>query len=345
MALSLVLQHLERGSRDAEAQGVPRVTRSGGTIIELMVALVVTGLLAALLVPALLQVRETSRMTACSLRLGQIGQATHSYAAQHADRLPNGASWRVQLLPWLGEINGFRQIQAAAEGLPMPEAVVARERAAAALPVIDVYTCPSAGGPEIQNGWVSSYSGCSAGVPWRPEDPPVHVRASADGLFPIHSDQGKALKRRLAEAVDGLSHTAMYSEHLPWLGGAPRRLRVAWDLPQVYPDEPPAVWLEACERLPAEPEPLGYRWVPSLGLLWHIGGYGYSVYNHALPPNRPSCRLQFLGLRGSIFTAASQHVGGVHLLYGDGHHEFISETITPAERKLRCDLDTGGDLV
>ncbi len=326
MALSPVMQLIGRGSRDAEAQGVRRMTRSGWTIIELMVALVVTGLLVALLVPALIQVRETSRKTACGSRLGQIGQATHGYAGQQADFLPNGASWRVQLLPWLGEINAFRQIQTAAEGLPMPEGVLAKERAAAALPVIDVYTCPSAGGPEIQNGWVSSYSGCYAGVPWRTEDPPVHVRPSVDGLFPIHSDQGKSWKRRLADAIDGLSHTAMFSEHLPWLG-EPRRLRVAWDLPQVYPDEAPSAWLEACERLPAEPEPLGYRWVPSLGFLWHKGGYGYSVYNHALPPNRPSCRLQMLGLRGSIFTAASRHVGGVHLLYGDGHQEFISEMI------------------
>ena len=102
---------------------------------------------------------------------------------------------------------------------------------------------------------------------------------------------------------------------------------MTWDLPQVFPDQPTSAWQAACERLPAEPATLGYAWVPSLGTMWYGGGYGYSTYNHALPPNRPSCHLKFLGLFGSMFTAASRHVGGVHLVYGDGHLEFISETI------------------
>ena len=45
-----------------------------------------------------------------------------------------------------------------------------------------------------------------------------------------------------------------------------------------------------------------------------------------LPPNRPSCSGGGVVPTG-IYTAASQHPGGVNLLFVDGHVAFQSENI------------------
>jgi prepilin-type processing-associated H-X9-DG protein len=64
----------------------------------------------------------------------------------------------------------------------------------------------------------------------------------------------------------------------------------------------------------------------SRGTPWTNGNVGYTLYNHAIPPNNPSCyHLDYI-LEGAS-TAASQHDAGVNVLYVDGHVTFTSESI------------------
>ncbi len=58
------------------------------TLIELLVVLVVIAILAALLLPALSQAQAQARGLACLNNLKQWGLATHLYAADHEDFLP-----------------------------------------------------------------------------------------------------------------------------------------------------------------------------------------------------------------------------------------------------------------
>lgn len=69
-------------------------------------------------------------------------------------------------------------------------------------------------------------------------------------------------------------------------------------------------------------------WVgsPFRGLRWHDSDRGNGLYNHVLPPNRPSCN-NGQNVPTGAFTATSLHGGGVNLLIADGHVAFINEMI------------------
>lgn len=65
-----------------------RRTRSGFTLIEILVVVAIIGLLAALLFPVFQTVRARGRTTVCISNLRQLGAAISQYAADYDDRLP-----------------------------------------------------------------------------------------------------------------------------------------------------------------------------------------------------------------------------------------------------------------
>lgn len=104
-------------SRDLQAG--PAVRR-GFTIVEFIVALVIIGLLAALLIPSVQNARTPARRTMCQSNLRNVGLAVHAYATAHqgavppltggfdldsegaaSGRSPQPAPWSVHLLPYL----------------------------------------------------------------------------------------------------------------------------------------------------------------------------------------------------------------------------------------------------
>lgn len=94
--------------------------RSGFTVLELLVAIGVTSLLAALLLPALMAAREAARRTTCSNRLRQIGTAYQMHhdrmgALPSAWRLAKSDKefvygWATQILPDIEQANLARQL-------------------------------------------------------------------------------------------------------------------------------------------------------------------------------------------------------------------------------------------
>ena len=72
----------------------PRGTRGrwGFTLVELLVVIAIIGILLALLIPAVQAARESSRRTACSNNMRQLGVGLHSYESANR-KWPAGKKW------------------------------------------------------------------------------------------------------------------------------------------------------------------------------------------------------------------------------------------------------------
>jgi prepilin-type N-terminal cleavage/methylation domain-containing protein len=80
---------IQRRRADAEGSGKTRALfRSGFTLIETLVCLVVIGVLLAIAIPSLTSVRHNSRVSATLSNLRQHGAILHSYSADWSDTLP-----------------------------------------------------------------------------------------------------------------------------------------------------------------------------------------------------------------------------------------------------------------
>jgi prepilin-type N-terminal cleavage/methylation domain-containing protein len=78
------------------------VKRPGITLLELLVAIAIIGVLIAMLLPAVQYSREAARRMGCSSNLRQISLAIHSYESQHHVLPPGNASsysFLVSILP------------------------------------------------------------------------------------------------------------------------------------------------------------------------------------------------------------------------------------------------------
>lgn len=286
--------------------------RAGLTILELLVAIGIIGLLAALLLPAVMSARETSRRATCVSNLRQIAIAVDSYETTYR-AYPSGNSqgwsFQVTLLPFTEQSALFEEIQAESDPPPI--------RCCGPMPAPPVYACPSSPlGPEQgRSGYAGNFG---TGV----------ARYGFNGMFrnlvPVElGGRGLPWKGgpiRPRDVVDGLSQTAAVSEILPGSFDATDRRSIVWEL-RAPPESDQFV--TECEGTD-----VGATLMSVTTGYWRNGDPGETLYNHMLPPNNTNC-VSGLWPTG-IFSAASEHSGGVHVLFADGHASFIASVIDAA---------------
>jgi len=341
-----------------------RRSRKAFTLVELLVVIAIIGILIALLLPAVQAAREAARRSQCSNNLKQLMLAVHTYADTY-QRLPARQSgtgniatgyqrlrisgW-VQLAPFYEQKSVYDAAMQANDN-PWSDNAVSHWQ----LTVIPTLNCPSDAGdipPRGSKRGTTSYAFCAgdnyeASV-HNPTERSDANQAAALMNTPIRNRGcfGRQDYNSLAAITDGTSNTIALAER-----SRPRRdndrgsaiYDTSGDPAAYIPLTCRAYWagnayISGAPIFTADTSP-GYRWAD--------GAAYFAGVTTILPPNTAVCAIAGGGWSGisghfapGIYTATSEHPGGVNVALADGSVRFISDTIDTGNLGVVAPLPT-----
>lgn len=298
-------------------------TRRGFTIVELFVVIGIIGLLIALLLPSVRTSREAARRMQCQNNLKQLGRGVHNYHDTF-ETLPscssgnspeptditfsdNRRSGLIALLPFIEQSALFETIMASH--------------------AVDGQTYPAMG----PDPWVDTYE------PWQthlidmmcPSDSPElslplgttnYVFCVGDTTSIYHEgEMGRGVfspgrwTGQLRDIKDGTSNTVMLGEILVGI-------KVNLQTPEQLAN--PQLCAQAAWELEIT-DPTAH----TRGYSWADGAAGPAMFNTILPPNSASCGLNATEAVDGIYSLASCHASGAHVVLADCSTRYISDEI------------------
>ncbi len=276
---------------------------AGFTLVELLVAIAIIGLLIAISLPAVQKSRASARRMQCMSHLRQIGIATHQYVDTHGQLPINGPASGLffSILPYLEQTAEHDRLEKLLLG-----SFDDQMQASLTVARLEIYLCP--------DDALATHPGSMS-------------YAENVGIFNSQHllrafDQGG---ERWSDVPDGLSQTALCSELRagPEIqGGAPPAPGYGkWFAPFRFTNNVTQAEMERYVSDCLAASQSGPPVVP-----YSSGGYmGYSSnYNHVGGPNSPPCESG-----GSLvsYPAVSNHTGGVNVLLADGAVKFAATNI------------------
>jgi prepilin-type N-terminal cleavage/methylation domain-containing protein len=317
-------------------------SRSGFSLIELLVVITIIGILVALLLPAVQAAREAARRMSCTNNLKQCGLAFHLY--ESARRVLPGVgssptscfSVQAELLPFAeqGNLQSLIDFSKALFVGSAGNVKLNPDQVAAARTVVPMFRCKSDSANDVFNQYMVSgpeyafaggnYVVCTGSGTGTTYD----IRYPTDGVFYY----GSAM--RFTDILDGASNTLLMSESL---------LGSQCDTTGPTPEDPARQvgWPGSAFNSFNSSGP-GFPGVadPDLGSIasgcttwqggrcsgWINGRPLFSAMSTYMLPNSPTPDIagkQHMG----FFAARSNHPGGVDVLLGDGSVRFVSGAI------------------
>jgi prepilin-type processing-associated H-X9-DG protein len=283
-----------------------RGSRSGITVQEVLVTIAIIGLLMALLLPAVMSSRATSRRMACANNLKQLILAMQNYEENHRV-YPGGQNFYLMLLPQIDQVNTLNKWN---DGVATPSLSPPANDFH-----IPTFLCPSDSLDSGYNhGYLPNYrlNGGSKFFQWR------------DGFT---GEYRTLISNR--DVPDGLSNTVALSEFLTY-GIVGLRTGTPSTNPQLWPR---MFWSTLSYSVVADSfadECEFYAIPPGSGWAEYPNELSHSVpYNHLLAPNRHSCTNgpDLDSSSNDVVTASSLHAGGVNVAMGDGSVKFVNDRV------------------
>jgi prepilin-type N-terminal cleavage/methylation domain-containing protein len=330
----------------------------GFTLIELLVVIAIIAVLIALLLPAVQQARETARRTQCRNNLKQFGTALHNYldvfgmfpARQGGSgtiasgAIRNRMSANVALGPYFDQTPLYDRI-VAAQNSPWTNSTWWQT-------LLPITNCPSDSGTNPPTGggpWgTTSYAYCGGDSYIRSILNPAE-RASS---VPVVSQPNRGIFARNActrvgDIKDGTSNTIAMSER-----SRPATVRDRGDVAVFAGGNinsfSPATCAPMWDGRLYVPAAVMFTQDTSPGYRWGDGAAFFHGVTTILPPNSAVCMIgdpawQNGGghYQAGIWTATSEHVGGVHCLFADGAVRFVSDNIDAGNKAAIAPADTG----
>jgi prepilin-type N-terminal cleavage/methylation domain-containing protein/prepilin-type processing-associated H-X9-DG protein len=319
--------------REARAGGARRARPvTGFTLIEVLVAITIIGVLIALLLPAVQMAREAARRSQCANNLRQLGLALANYQAAigcypfgvGGGGPPGNAAllrWSAQsqLLLYLEQAQLYHAINfSMVPWLNDPSFGSNPMNQTALTTRLSGFLCPSDMDriDDPLNTAHNSYRANAGTVPCNLQQDCPDPTGRNTGLFWFQSAV------RPSDVTDGLSGTGAFSERCLGSPQAPDGLADYY-----FADFTVATCQTAgplvAPRLTDPSEWSGSRWADGNAL--------YTRYHHVLAPGLPSCLLG--GVQDfdspTLVTVTSRHPSGVNLAMADGSVRFVKSSISP----------------
>ena len=301
--------------------------RSGFTLIELLVVIAIIAVLIALLLPAVQQAREAARRTQCRNNLKQWGLAMQNYH-DSMGTFPMGAmntaglrrTWVQSLWPYIDQSPLYNQYNFSQPFYLPPNCVQNSTTGLIAQP-LPIYYCPSSRSPAWWQG--DPYYRCRGNyvVNWgnnyapAPSPPPVTPLAAPFAWTGGNPSAPQC--SRISDFTDGTSNTLLMSENR--IPGSDNQYDTRGDF---FNDDANF---------------MGFAF-----MTLNTPNTGTDNTNACVSTSIPNAPCAATG--NNQLAARSNHVGGVHVLLGDGSVRFASNNISLAVWQALGSLNAG-DIV
>ena len=346
--------------------------RSGFTLIELLVVIAIIAVLIALLLPAVQQAREAARRTQCKNNLKQLGLALHNFhdtflrfpkgcapdttsdGSEGTETSDWGSSWKVHILPYIDQASIYTKWQfSGASGYvngnnqPMVNGLS-----------LAAFRCPSSSVPDRYtnmangSGWnqmFTSYTGTAgasgANIGTLGGTAPFNSASYHSGNAGHVSGSGALFPNsrvNISAMTDGTSNTFIVHEegdHLRDAANAP--ITGQWG---PITSQGPHGWTMGCGSAAVPPNPPTLpptAWNGNDNRSFNCSTVRWNINQKGLGNNSGNGTSENTGANIPI---SSQHVGGAHVLMGDGTVRFLSQNLD-ANTLLRLAACNDGGIV